>query len=514
MRSGKVYLVGAGPGDIGLVTLKAVDLLKAADVVVYDQLVNPEILAFARQGAELVFAGKYAGDHVLGQAEINQVLIDRAHQGKAVVRLKGGDPLLFGRGAEEALELAEAGVLFEIVPGVSSAYAVPAYAGIPVTYRNISSRLNIVTGHETPDKGKAVIPWKKLLDKNGTLVILMGFGNLETIVRQIVTTPEALKTPVALISRGTRPEQLVVTGVLSNIVKKVKASGMKAPAIIVIGAVVNLRKKLDWFKPELPLKGKRILVTRPVHQASVLADLLKRQGASVTAIPLITVVASRDVAGIRSTLHDLDQYDWIVLTSVNGAVFFLKALGRHKISLDRLKGKKFAAIGKKTAEHLEAAGIKVDLTPREFVQEGLADAMIQAIATGSRRVLLPHAAGSRTVLEQRLRAAGLKVDTLDLYSTRPVTENHRRVKKLFEDRKVDAVMLTSSSCAESFIDVFDRSRLKQAVGDVVMASIGPITSATIRKAGLAVAVESQESTIEGVTHALVGYYRQSKKDAT
>ncbi|MEI8012648.1 MAG: uroporphyrinogen-III synthase, partial [Candidatus Omnitrophota bacterium] len=302
-------------------------------------------------------------------------------------------------------------------------------------------------------------------------------------------------------------------GTLSTIVKKVKASGMKAPAIIVIGHVVNLRQQLDWFKPERPLQGKRILVTRPKHQVSVLADLLQRQGAVVTAIPLITIIPSKDTAGIKAALKTIDRYDWIVLTSVNGVDFFLKALERHKIGLDRLKGRKFAAIGKKTAEHLEAAGITVDLTPKEFVQEGLADAMISKIAASRGRVLLPHASGSRTVLEQRLREAGLNVDTLDLYSARPLTANHRRVKKMFDDRKVDAVMLTSSSCAESFINVFDVARLKKDVGDVVLASIGPITSATLCRAGLNAAVESRESTIEGVVNALTGHYRQYQKDA-
>ncbi len=506
MRPGKVYLVGAGPGDIGLATLKAVHCLQIADVIVYDQLANPELLSFAGKGAELIFAGKYASNHVLFQDQINRLILQKARQGKVVVRLKGGDPLLFGRGAEEALVLAKAKVAFEVVPGVSSAYSVPAYAGIPVTYRNISSRLNIVTGHETPDKGKATIPWKNLLDKNATLVILMGFGNLEKIVGEVGTSPEALTTPVAVISNGTRYNQLVVTGKLSNIVSKVKASGMKPPAIIVIGQVVALRQKLDWFKPVQPLQGKNILVTRPEHQASALTQLLERYGARVHAVPLIRIVPSTDTTRITAVLKALDTYQWIVFTSANGVDIFLKMFRAGKYDKAVLKRMKFAAIGQKTADALETNGLPVALVPKDFVQEALADVIIKGVAGKASRVLLVHAAGSRPVLEQRLKSSGIKLDTLDLYRAESLTKNHGRVKKLFDQGKIDAVILTSSSCVESFSGIFSKENLKRLTKKTVIAAIGPISAASARKAGLAVAVESREYTMEGVTNALVDHY--------
>ncbi|MBF0570103.1 MAG: uroporphyrinogen-III C-methyltransferase [Candidatus Omnitrophica bacterium] len=510
MKTGKVYLVGAGPGDIGLATLKSVELVKSAEVLIYDQLVNPQLLAFAPKKAELVFAGKFSGNHILQQNEINRLLLEYARKGKKVVRLKGGDPLLFGRGAEEALELANAGIPFEIVPGVSSSYSVPAYAGIPVTYRNISSRLNIVTGHETPDKGEATIPWKNLVDKHSTLVILMGMANLETIVAQITRDKAALSLPVAVITNGTRPNQRVVTGKLSNIVATVKQEGIRPPGIIVIGDVVSLKEKLEWFAPVRPLQGKRILVTRPEHQAAELIGILKGHGAEVTAVPLIKIVPVTDTPKIRLKLRNLSHYDWLVFTSVNGVDLFLQALRRNKIRPGVLKARKFAAIGRKTADALEKAGIPVALVPKDFVQESLADELIAKVQKDE-RLFLVNAEGSRPFLEQKLISAGINVDTVGLYKSAPVVENHARVREMFARRKVDAVMLTSSSCVDSFVDVFGRARLKERTKNVTIALIGPISAATAHHAGLPVTVESREFTVEGLANALIQYYKKVKK---
>ena len=511
MKIGKVYLVGAGPGDIGLATLKSVDLIKKADVLVYDQLANPELLSFARKNAEMIFAGKFASNHILQQKVINRLLLKKARQGKMVVRLKGGDPLLFGRGAEEALVLAKAKIPFEVVPGVSSAYAVPAYAGIPVTYRNISSRLNIVTGHETPDKGESTIPWGKLLDKQGTLVILMGFANLEKIVKEVDPRRKASKTPVAVISNGTRWNQKVVVGVLSDIVSKVQASGMKAPAIIVIGEVVRLREKLDWFTPEPVLFNKRILVTRPQHQASELKNLLERYGAKVSAVPLIKIVPCGNSAELKERLASLDRYEWLIFTSANGVDLFLKQVCKNKATYATLKYKKFAAIGRKTADQLEKNGFRVALVPQDFVQESLAEVLIKEIKEGASCALLVHAAGSRPILEKLLKTSGMRLDTLDLYRAEPLTKNHSRIRKLFLQHKIDAVMLTSSSCVDSFVSVFSPRELKQRTKGVVITAIGPVSAATARKAGLPVTVESREYTIEGVTNALIEFYLAQKK---
>ena len=509
MKKGMVYLVGAGPGDVGLLTLKAARCLLIADVVVYDQLVNPEILSFVKKGAEMIFAGKFSGNHILQQKEINCRLLELARKGKIVVRLKGGDPLLFGRGAEEALELVQAGIPFEIVPGVSSSYSVPAYAGIPVTYRNISSRLNIVTGHETPDKGKETINWSKLHDKNSTLVILMGMANLPKIVEQITKDKSKLSTPVAVINNGTRQNQRVVTGKLSNIVARVKQDGIKPPGIIVIGDVVNLRSKLQWFKPALPLQGKRILVTRPEHQAAEIISLLKGHGAEVYPVPLIKIVPVGDNAGIKSRMKALSSYDWVIFTSVNGVDLFLKAARRYKVGLGLLKARKFAAIGRKTADVLENAGIPVSLVPKDFVQESLAEELIRRVPRDA-RLLLINAEGSRPVLQKSLIDAGLNVDALGLYKAAPVVENHARVKTMLAKKELDAVMLTSSSCVDSFVDIFGGKGLKKKTKGVTIALIGPISAATARKAGLPVTVESKEFTVEGLTNSLIEYYGVNK----
>ncbi len=511
MKHGKVYLVGAGPGDVGLATLKAVDCLRRADVIVYDHLANPELLTFARKGAEFVFAGKYPHNHVLFQKEINRLLVKKSWGGKIVVRLKGGDPLLFGRGAEEALELVKSGVPFEIVPGVSSAYSVPAYAGIPVTYRNKASRLNIVTGHETPDKTAPTIPWKTLLDKHATLVIFMGFGNLEKIVKELTADKKALKTPVAVISNGTLPDQEVVTGCLSNIVKKVRASGMKPPALIVVGEVVNLRKNLNWFSPVSPLEGKRVLIARPEHQLSILSDRLKHLGAQVVSIPLIKIVPSGKTAEIREKMADFKKIDVVIFTSVNGVDIFIKAARKFGVSLALLKKKRYAAIGPRTAEELKKYGLSVVCVPPQFVQEALADALLKEVGKMS-FLLLVHAEGSRPILEERLRKAGAKISVVDLYKAAPIKKNHDRVKRMFQERKIDAVILTSSSCVDSFAAAFSHSELVRLTKGVIVAVIGPVSGATARKAGLKVTVESSVHTIDGVTKALVEHCKGLKKD--
>jgi uroporphyrinogen III methyltransferase/synthase len=338
----------------------------------------------------------------------------------------------------------------------------------------------------------------------------MGLANLEKIVEQITHDKKTLPIPVAIISNGTRRDQRVVTGKLSNIVLKAKQEGIKAPAIIVIGDVVNLRNKLQWFATKAPLLGKRILVARPEHQAAELVGLLKGHGAKVIAVPLIKIVPSGNTAEIKEKLKALDGFDWVIFTSANGVDLFLKALRRHKISLKSLKNKQFAAIGRKTADSLEKNGIPVSLVPKDFIQESLADELVKKAAKSS-RILLIHAEGSRPVLEQKLLASGLNVETLGLYKAAPVIENHKRVRKMFARHEIDAVMLTSSSCVESFVSVFDRKQLPQKTKGVTVALIGPISAATAREAGLPVTVESREFTIEGVTNALIDHYTGQKR---
>ena len=485
--AGKVYLIGAGPGDPGLFTLKGKRCLEEADVVAYDALANPRLLTYAKPGAELIYVGKRGGQHALPQEEIGRLLVERARAGKTVARLKGGDPFVFGRGGEEAEELADAGIVFEIVPGVTSAVAAPAYAGIPLTHRDFTSTVAFVTGHEDPTKEDTSIAWDKIATGIGTLVFFMGVGQLPEIVRRLVEHGRAPETPAAVIRWGTRVDQAVVTGTLGSLVER--SAGMKPPALIVVGDVVTLRDKLRWFE-DRPLFGRRILITRAREQASAFAQRLEAAGADVVEFPTIQVEPPES---------------WAIFTSANGVRFFWERLQHAGRDLRDLFGITVCAIGPATAAALLDRGIRADLVPGEFKAEALVDAIGVKRVRGA-RVLLARAAEAREVLPEELTRRGATVDVVPAYRTVRGTANADELRAALRDRAIDAVTFTSSSTVRYFLDLVggEAARLLQGV---VVASIGPITAETAARHGIASHIVPDSYTIPALTDALVRHFR-------
>ena len=479
-----VFLVGAGPGDPGLLTLRGAEALAMADVVVFDRLSVGALLGLAPLAAEQISVAKSAGQAVMAQDDINELLIEKARQGKTVVRLKGGDPFVFARGGEEAAALAAAGIHYEVVPGVTSAIAVPAYAGIPVTLRHSSTSFTVITGHEDPDKGDEV-NWEAAAQLGGTIIILMGVGRLPKIVDRLLAGGLAPDTPAAAIRWGTRPEQHTVRSTLSAIARE----PLESPSVIVVGQVAAM--DLSWFESR-PLFGKKVIVTRPRHQSSVLADRLRDEGAEALMVPTIEIVDPTDQgAALRASIDHLSSYDWLVLTSANGALRFCELLrdGRD------LAGVKIAAIGPGTAEVLADFNLIADLVPERFIAESLLEAFPLPSETDLRRVLLARAEVARDVLPDGLRDLGWRVDVVDAYRTIPVEPNHEERERITQ---ADIVTFTSSSTVENWIAAFGSDTLPKLV-----ACIGPITADTAHRAGLRVDVIAEVHTIDGLVDALV-----------
>ncbi|MBI2940746.1 MAG: uroporphyrinogen-III C-methyltransferase [Chloroflexi bacterium] len=497
-RGSKVYLVGGGPGDPKLLTLRGVECLAMAQVVVYDRLIDPRLLRHAPADAERICVGKTKGHHTFSQDEINGLLVDRARSGRVVVRLKGGDPFVFGRGGEEAMALAAAGLPFEVVPGVTSAVAVPAYAGIPITHRHLTSSFTVVTGHEDPGKAESAIDWARLAAGGDTLVFLMGMSNLPQIVAELVTHGRAATTPVALIRWGTLPEQETVVGTLADIVERAQARKLGPPAVIVVGEVVALRERLRWFD-DRPLFGHRVLVTRTREQASRLVALLEVAGARALEVPTIEVVPPADFAPLDAALSRLGEYNWVVYTSANGVRFFFERLYQRGGDVRDLKGVRLAAIGPATAATLVERGLRVDFAPDEYVAEAVV-AGLGARGVRAARVLVPRAAEAREALVNGLRALGASVDEVAAYQTRPAPEAGR-AKELLAGGEVDTVTFTSSSTVRNVLAALDGdiSLLQR----VTIACIGPITAQTAREAGVRVDVVAAEHTVAGLVEALI-----------
>ena len=500
---GKVYLVGAGPGDPGLITVKAVDLLAGADVVVYDFLANPALLAHASPDAEMIYVGKKGGDHTLAQEQINKLIVELALAGKNVVRLKGGDPFIFGRGGEEAEDLYDAGVPFEVVPGVSSVVAAPAYAGIPLTHRNYTANVGFVTGHEDPTKPESSLHWDKLSTALGTLVFVMGVKNLPNITANLIKNGRPPETPAALVRWGTTPEQETLVGTVGDIADLAREKKMKPPAVLVVGGVVELREKLNWFEKN-PLFGKTIMVTRTRAQASRLTKGLTRLGARVIECPTISLEPPDDWAPLDKALTDLASFDWLVLTSPNGVDAFFKRLREKGMDARALAPLKIAAIGPATAEKLEANGLMADLLPEKFVAEGLIESLVGQGVKG-RRILIARALEARDVLPRELEAAGAEVVVTPVYKNTPPKDLTEEAKEALAQGAVDLVTLTSSSTATNLAallgDGFAAFRDK-----VKAASIGPITTRTAREVGFDVAFEAAEYTINGLIKAVSDHF--------
>ncbi len=499
MSKGKVYLVGAGPGDPKLITLRGLETIQKADCIVYDRLASPRLLSYAKPDAELIYCGKLPDRHTLTQEEINQVLVDKALEGKIVTRLKGGDPSIFGRVGEEAEELVKHDIEFEIVPGITSGIAAPAYAGIPVTHRDFNSSIAIVTGHERPDKTESSINWEKLATAVGTIIFYMGVANLPFIREQLIRYGRSPQTPVALVRWGTTIDQETLVGTLEDIVEKREAAGLTNPAIIVVGEVVQLREKLQWFEKK-PLFGKRILVTRARSQASGLSEQIAELGGEAYEFPLIRMQPPRESQPLDDALKNLETFDWVMFTSVNGVQYFFKRLRELGIDI-RTMTAKIAAVGPKTAEALEEKGLVVSVLPGEFRAEGLLTSLQGQLKAGE-KVLLPRADIARETLPRELRNLGLEVTEVDTYDTVIDASNAEETIELLKEKAIHLITFTSSSTVKNFVQVMAGQDLKELLAGVKIACIGPITADTARQLGLTVDLVAKDWTIQGLVDCI------------
>ncbi len=494
---GKVYLVGAGPGDPELLTLKGRRLLATAEVVVYDRLASPRLLEWCRPDAERLYAGKDPtdADESHTQDEINALLVERARAGKVVCRLKGGDPFVFGRGGEEAEVLVAAGIPWEYVPGVSSAIAVPGFAGIPVTHRGLGSSFTVITAHEDPSKGQTSVRWDLLAQGTDTLVILMGAERLGRVVEQLLEHGRPPETPAAVVSRGTFPVQRVVEGTLATIVERCRESGCAAPAVTVIGEVAALRERLGWWDRQ-PLFGKRIVVTRAREQASDLARLIEEAGGEAIFSPTIQVkpLEPVDLSSILGV--DARPYDWVVFTSANGVASLAGALRNAGADLRRLAGAKLAAIGPGTAAALEALHLWVDFVPSRFVAEGVVEEFPEPV--NGKRILIPRAREARELLPDTWRAQGADVNVVPVYETVANPGSVVAMRHRLAEGTLDAVTFTASSTVSNLLKYVEPAEL----AGVKVACIGPVTECTARQAGLRVDITAREHSIPGLVHAL------------
>ena len=496
---GKVYLVGAGPGDLGLVTLRAKEYIEGADAIVYDHLANPEMLSWARDDAEIIYAGKEAGEPSLSQQEINALLIEKARTGKDVVRLKGGDPFVFGRGAEEAAAIVDAGIEFEVVPGITSAIAGPAYAGIPVTNRAENSHVTFFTGHEDPAKTESAIDYAALAKLGGTQVMLMGVERLGAVTREMLKQGVREDLPVALVRWATTGRQETLTGTLQDIAQRAIASGFEAPAVAVFGNVVALRENLNWYENR-PLSGKRIVVTRTRKQASTLSNKLRALGAQVVELPTIRIEPPTDLREFAELVQDAHIYDWIVFTSANGVEAFFEMFFKLYDDAREIGAARIAAIGPATAQRVKDFHLHVDLQPEEFVAEAVVKEFRKQGGIENLRILVARAEKARDVLPNELSALGAIVDEAFAYRTVAETRDIGARRQLLEEG-ADLITFTSSSTVENFLAL----GLPWPKG-MKVASIGPITSKTARDDGLKVDIEARRHDIDGLVEAIRNFF--------
>ncbi len=503
---GTVYLVGAGPGDEGLITVKGLHLIRSADVLVYDYLATPSLLQEADAEAEIIYVGKKGRDHTLEQHDINDLLVSKAREGKTVVRLKGGDPFVFGRGGEEAEQLAAAGIPFEVVPGVTSAVAAPAYAGIPVTHRDHASMVTFITGHEDPTKKETAIDWDNLARNPGTLVFLMGVKNLPNISTSLIEHGKPGDTPAALVRWGTTPDQSCLVSTLRELPKEAKRLGFKPPAVLLVGSVARLRESLNWFEKK-PLFARKILITRSRAQSKRMADAIAAQGGEAVLFPTIVVQPPNDYKPLDCAIKDIGSCDWVIFTSVNGVERFFERFFELGHDIREMAGPRIGAIGPVTAQSIRDLGMKVDLVAKEFKAEGVLAQLAEEEVRG-KRFLIPRAEMAREVLPEGIVEMGGDVRVVHVYRTdKPTDSDVQRIRELLENCTIDAITFTSSSTVSHFVEMLGASDVARLVDGTVLASIGPITSRTLREKGLPVHVEASEYTIDGLIHALVSYYK-------
>ncbi|MFC1925347.1 uroporphyrinogen-III C-methyltransferase [Chloroflexota bacterium] len=510
MKQGKVYLVGAGPGDSGLITVKGLDCLKRADVIIYDHLIDDGLLNSANLEAEKIYVGKTAGCHAMKQDDINALLVEKAREGKKVVRLKGGDPFVLGRGGEEAEALSQNRIYFEVVPGVTSAVAAPAYAGIPVTHRGLASSFAVITGHEDPAKGESSIDWEKLATGVDTLVFLMGLGNLSPIVEELIHHGRSPATPVALIREGCRPIQETVTGTLADIVAKAAEREIKPPVVIVVGEVAGLREKLRWFDNR-PIFGKSILVTRARHQASALSSLLLEKGAQPVEMPVIQINPVPDTDELDKAILNLGTYHWIVFTSVNGVEAFFNRLHALKLDTRWLKGSKIGTMGPATAAALRENGLYPEYVPEIYTSQGFIDGLRRNRDIKGCKFLLPRADIAPKDLIYELEKMEAKVHEITAYRTVAASGDVSRGKQMLNAGEIDIVTFASSSTVTNLVKMMGEEW--KAINKATVACIGPQTAATAEKAGIRVDIMASEHTIPGLVEAIEECFQRDGKGA-
>ncbi|MEA1971146.1 MAG: uroporphyrinogen-III C-methyltransferase [Thermodesulfobacteriota bacterium] len=496
-KPGKVYIIGAGPGDPDLITIKGVECLRRADVVVHDYLVGKEILRHAGKYARFIYVGKIGGHQNISQENLNRILVEEALKGNTVVRLKGGDPFMFGRGGEEAEFLQKAGVSFEVVPGITSAISVPAYAGIPLTHRKFTSTLAFVTGHEDPERVESRIDWKKISTIE-TIVFLMGVRNLSRIASNLMENGRSPDTPVALIRWGTTPDQETLTGKLGDIATLVEERKFSPPAVFVVGDVVGLRERLGWFEKKT-LFGKGIVITRPEEQSEEFAALLRDEGARVISFPTIRIVPPEDYSDLDRAIENIEKYHWIVFTSANGVRFFFERFCKLRNDIRDLKGIKICTIGPATRDRVEGYNIRVDMVPEEYISDGVVEAFRGMDVAGA-NVLLPRAEIAGNIIPGGLSELGANVDVATAYKTVNSGEAGETIKELMDSGKIDVITFTSPSTVTNFMDIIGNETT--IPNHIKIACIGPVTENACRKAGLGVDIMQGPYSIPGLVEAI------------
>ena len=540
MIKGTVYLVGAGPGDIGLLTIKGLKCLKKADVVVYDFHLNAQVLNYINHDAEFIYAGKRGGHHTMTQDEINAVLVQKAKEGKRICRLKGGDPFVFGRGGEEAEALWKEGIEFEVVPGVSSAIAAPAYAGIPLTHRLFSSSFAVIPGYEDATKKESTIEWSKLATGVGTLVFLMGVKNVDLIAQKLIENGRSPDTPVAIVRWGTRPDQKTIVGTLNNIAALVKEKHIKPPAVMVVGDVVKLRESLKWYEKK-PLFGHRILVTREHAEGF---EPLEELGAEIIEFPTIEIVPPERYDELDISIDKINAYNWLIFTSRNGVKYFFKRFFEKERDIRDLSGIKICTIGTKTAQEVKKYGLKVDLVPDEFRAEGLIETIIHvnsvqktspphpALAHGGTeggvlpdplipppeflrgmRFLLPRAEKAREIFPEKVRELGGEIDVPVAYRTIKPEFRGKRLRRFLREGKITIATFTSAATFHNLREIMGNDA-EELLRGVAIAVIGPVTAEAVEKAGLRVDIMPREATIEAMVEEIIHWIKEKDKRET
>ena len=505
--AGKVYLVGAGPGDPGLITVKGLRCLEKADLVVYDRLMDPLLLEAAPRSAQRVFVGKERGRQAMTQQEINDLLVQRADDGEVVVRLKGGDPFVFGRGGEEALALAQHGIPFEVVPGVTSAIAAPAYAGIPVTHRGKASSFTVVSGSEDPSKPESSVSWEALARTGGTLVVMMGWAPLESILATLAQNGQATTTPVALVQWGTWPGQITITGTLENIVCRGRDAGLEPPVVAVIGDVVDIRRGTSWFDGG-PLFGKKVLITRSRTQASTLRSSLEDLGAQAIELPTIEIAPLEDYSELDEAVSGLARFHWMFFASANAVDAVFARLKNQQLDARAFGSVKIGAIGPATAAALARCGLTADFVPSRSVSEAVV-AELSGRDWSDLPVLLLGADIGRDTLAQGLAGLGAEVERVDAYRTIEPKGAAKQARAALE-RGVDAATFTSSSTVRNLIKMLDGER--GTLDSSTIACIGPATAATARELGLRVDIVAETHNVQGLVDALVAHFSGEEKE--